>query len=159
MVHEDRSVVSYDSFYCCFRTAQAPKILAGSGALPSETKIQLEKNNTSQLNLFLKKAIQKRLAVAHRRGGALVARNAIWKFAGSALRTGLRLGLGSNCPAATSRGKDKAKLYFTVLMFSQHWPSRTNKSPGKVFPWRKPAIVCFRHVERSSVPGGTKQLV
>jgi hypothetical protein len=37
--------MSYDSFYCCFRTAQAPKILAGSGALPSETKIQLEKNS------------------------------------------------------------------------------------------------------------------
>jgi hypothetical protein len=33
MVHEDRSLMSYDSFYCSFRTAQAPKILAGSGAL------------------------------------------------------------------------------------------------------------------------------
>jgi hypothetical protein len=51
--------MSYDSFYCCFRTAQAPKILAGSGALPSETKIQLEKNNTSQPNLFLKKRSKK----------------------------------------------------------------------------------------------------
>jgi hypothetical protein len=157
MVHEDRSLMSYDSFYCCFRTAQAPKILAAE-LFPSETKIQLKKNNTSQLNLFLKQR-SKRLAVAHRRGGALVARNSIWKLPGSALRTGLRLGLGSNCPAATSRGKDKAKLYFTVLRFSQHWPSRTNKSPGTVFPWRKPAIVCSRHVERSSVPGGTKQLV
>jgi hypothetical protein len=58
--------------------------------------------------------------IAHRGGGALVARNSIWKLPGSALRTGLRLGLGSNCPAAISRGKDKAKLYFTVLMITQH---------------------------------------
>ena len=33
MVHEDKCLMSYDSLCCSFRTAEAPKILAGSGAL------------------------------------------------------------------------------------------------------------------------------
>jgi len=33
MVHEGRSLMSYDSFYCTFCTAWPPKILARSGAL------------------------------------------------------------------------------------------------------------------------------
>jgi hypothetical protein len=52
MVHKDRSLMSYESFYWTFRTARTQKILAGSGDLPHETKIRLEKNNTSQKNLF-----------------------------------------------------------------------------------------------------------
>jgi hypothetical protein len=31
MVHEDRSLMSYDSFYWTFRTARTQKILAGNG--------------------------------------------------------------------------------------------------------------------------------
>jgi hypothetical protein len=31
MVHEDRSLMNYDSFYWTFRTARTQKILAGSG--------------------------------------------------------------------------------------------------------------------------------
>jgi hypothetical protein len=31
MVHEDRSLMSYESFYWTFRTARTQKILAGSG--------------------------------------------------------------------------------------------------------------------------------
>jgi hypothetical protein len=44
-------------------------------------------------------------------------------------------------PTATLRREHQANLYFTVLTFTQHWPSRTNKSTGTMFPWKKPGIV------------------
>jgi hypothetical protein len=52
MTHQGRSSKSGDSFYRPFRTARTQKILAGSGFLPHETKIRLEKDNTSQKNLL-----------------------------------------------------------------------------------------------------------
>jgi hypothetical protein len=55
MVHEDRSLMRYESFYWTFRTARTQKILAGSENLPHETEIRLEKNNASQKNLFSKR--------------------------------------------------------------------------------------------------------
>jgi hypothetical protein len=49
--------------------------------------------------------------------------------------------LGSDWPTATLRREHQANLYFTVLTFTQHWPSRTNKSTGTMFPWKKLGIV------------------
>jgi hypothetical protein len=68
------------------------------------------------------------------RDGALVARNWTWTLPGRDLRTVLRLGLGSECQLQLRVVKTKQTLYFTVLTFTQHWPSRTNKSTGTMFP-------------------------